>query len=153
MNNDYYLESSAFAKRYTREKGSVFIDKILLENNRLFYLSITFCEVLKVFYRLYKYPQHNEQNITEIEFNWFNASFAADLLLAERVALTNEMLNKSRAILDAGYLKSTFDVLQLSGFLITKEVYPNLILITADNALAGLALTFTSDVINLNKII
>jgi len=151
MNNDYYLESSAFTKRYTREKGSIFIDKILLGNNRLFYLSITFCEVLKVFYGLYKYPQHNEQNITETEFNRLNALFATDLLRAERIALTDEILNKSRAILDAGYLKSSFDVLQLSGFLITKEVYPNLILITADNDLAGLTLTFTNNVINLNK--
>ena len=99
----------------------------------------------------YKYPQHNEQNITETEFNRLNASFATDLLRAERIALTDEILNKSRAILDAGYLKSSFDVLQLSGFLITKEVYPNLILITADNDLAGLTLTFTNNVINLNK--
>ena len=94
MNNDYYLESSAFTKRYTREKGSIFIDKILLGNNRLFYLSITFCEVLKVFYRLYKYPQHNEQNITETEFNRLNASFATDLLRAKRIALTNEILTQ-----------------------------------------------------------
>lgn len=147
------MESSAFTKRYTREKGTDFVDKIFEENNRLFYLSITFCEVLKVLYRLYKYPQHGEQGITETKFNNLKASFALDLLQGKRIALTNEILNKSIVILSKGYLKSSFDVLQLAGFLITKEVYQNLVLITADNDLAGLALTFTSDVINLNKII
>jgi len=153
MNNDYYLESSVFTKRYTREKGADFVDKIFKENNRIFYLSLTFCEVLKVLYRLYKYPQHGEHSITETKFNNLKASFALDLLQAKRIALTNEILNKSIVILSEGYLKSSFDVLQLAGFLITKEVYQNLFLITADNDLAGLALAFTSDVINLNKII
>ncbi|MCL5986116.1 MAG: type II toxin-antitoxin system VapC family toxin [Actinobacteria bacterium] len=152
MNDDYYLESSAFTKRYAREPGSDFLDKLFLGNNRLFYLSITFCEILKVLYRLYKYPQHNERSITEAEFNRLNASFASDLLLAKRIALTDEILIKSREILDIGYLKSAIDILQLAGFLITKDVYSDLTLITADDDLANFALMFTVDVVNLNKI-
>lgn len=152
MNNDYFLESSAFVKRYIREHGSTFIDKLFSGNNQLFYLSITFCEVLKVFYRFYKYTQHNEQRITETEFNGLKALFESDLLHAKRVALTNEILNKSREILDIGYIKSSIDILQIACFLITKEVYPDLILITADDDLADLTMKFTDKVTNLNKI-
>ena len=152
MNNDYFLESSAFVKRYIREHGSTFIDKLFSGNNRLFYLSITFCEVLKVLYRFYKYTQYNEQRITEIEFNNLKELFESDLIHAKRIALTNEILNKSRVILDTGYIRSSIDILHIAGFLVTKEVYSDIILITADDDLADLAMKFTDKVTNLNKI-
>lgn len=151
MKNDCFLESSAFTKRYTKEDGSDFIDSLFLGKSRLFYLSITYCEVIKVFYRLYKYPQHNEHSITKTEFDILISQFSADLLNAERIALTDEIITKTREILNIGYIKSSIDILHLAGFLITKEVFPNLIFITADNDLADLAINFANDVINLNK--
>jgi len=152
MINYYFLESSAFTKRYTRESGSYFMDELFLGNNQLFYLSISYCEILKVFYRIYKYPQLNEHQITEYEFNILNAKLSEDLLHSNRIALTNEILNKSREILSIGYLKSSIDILHLAGFLVTKGFYNNLILVTADDDLAELAMKFTNMVTNLNEI-
>jgi len=151
--NFYFLESSAFTKRYTREPGSNFMDELFLGNNQLFYLSITYCEILKVFYRIYKYPQQNENQITEYEFNILCAKFLEDLFYSKRISLTDEIVNKSREILSIGYLKSSIDILHLAGFLITKDLYNNLILVTADNDLAELAMKFvkTNMIINLNE--
>lgn len=48
-------------------------------------------------------------------------------------------------------IKSSIDILHIAGFLITKEIYSDLFLVTADNDLADLAKRFSSDIINLNK--
>lgn len=151
--NFYFLESSAFTKRYTRESGSNFMDQLFLSNNHtFFYLSIAYCEILKVFYRLYKYPQQNENKITENEFNILCAKLSEDLLISKRIALTDEIINKSREILSVGYLKSSIDILHIAGFLVTKDFYNDLILVTADNDLSEVAMKFTNMVINLNGI-
>lgn len=152
MSNDYFLETSAFTKRYTKEPGYQFIDKIFSVNNQLFYLSVTYCEIIKIFYRLYKYPQINDTKISENKFNTLNAALSNDLLLASRISITDEIVSKSKEILNIGWLKSSVDILILSGFIVTKDIYRNLYFITADNDLANLAKKFSNDVINLNQI-
>lgn len=152
MNNDYFLDTSAFTKRYKNEPGHEYIDKIFSTNNQIFYLSVTYCEVIKIFYRLYKYPQQNDIQISEMEFNSFNAKLSTDLFNLNRVSVTDEIVNKSREILEIGWLKGSIDILILSGFIVTKDVYKNLYLITADDKLSDLAKKFTNDIINLNEI-
>ncbi|MBM3709849.1 MAG: type II toxin-antitoxin system VapC family toxin [Actinobacteria bacterium] len=152
MNNDYFLETSAFTKRYTKEPGHQFIDKIFSANHQLFYLSVTYCEIIKIFYRLYKYPQINDTKISENKFNKLNAALSNDLLLASRISITDEIVSKSKEILNVGWLKSSIDILILSGFIVTKDIYRNLYFITADNDLSDLAKKFSNDVINLNQI-
>ncbi|MCG2789495.1 MAG: PIN domain-containing protein [Actinomycetia bacterium] len=152
MNNDYFLETSAFTKRYTKEPGHECIDRIFSENNQLFYLSVTYCEIIKIFYRLYKYPQLNDKQISEKDFNLLNAKLSTDLFYVNRISVTDEIVNKSREILEMGWLKASIDVLILSGFIVTKDIYKNLYFITADDDLYDLAKKFTNDVINLNKI-
>lgn len=58
---------------------------------------------------------------------------------------------KSREILSVGYLKSSIGILHLADFLVTKELYTNLVLVTADEDLAGPTLKFTNMVTNLNE--
>jgi len=152
MNNDYFLETSAFTKRYTKEPGHEYIDRIFSENNQLFYLSVIYCEIIKIFYRLYKYPQLNDKQISEKDFNLLNAKLSTDLFYVNRISVTDEIVNKSREILEMGWLKASIDVLILSGFIVTKDIYKNLYFITADDDLSDLAKKFTNDVINLNKI-
>jgi len=152
MNNDYFLDTSAFTKRYKNEPGHEYIDKIFSTNNQIFYLSVTYCEIIKIFYRLYKYPQLNDKQISEKEFNLLNAKLATDLFYVNRISVTDEIVNKSREILEMGWLKASIDVLILSGFIVTKDIYKNLYFITADDDLSDLAKKFTNDFINLNKI-
>ncbi|MBU4451113.1 MAG: hypothetical protein KKE35_07460, partial [Actinobacteria bacterium] len=128
------------------------IDRIFSENNQLFYLSVTYCEIIKIFYRLYKYPQLNDKQISEKDFNLLNAKLSTDLFYVNRISVTDEIVNKSREILEMGWLKASIDVLILSGFIVTKDIYKNLYFITADDDLYDLAKKFTNDVINLNKI-
>ncbi len=80
----YFLESSALIKRYKQESGTDFVNSLFKDSHQLFYLNLTIIEIRKVFYRLWKYPQHLENDnlnpITESEFSNLESRFAADLL-------------------------------------------------------------------------
>lgn len=130
----YFLESSAFVKRYKKEKGSNFVNRLFLEEHELFCLDLAIIEIRKVFYRLYKWPQTLERDvqITKEEFEKLNSQFAADLLRINKISLTEEMIEKCIQILEKVWLKSVFDLVHLSSFLITKEIYPDLIFVCSD---------------------
>lgn len=64
----YFLESSAFIKRYKSETGSDVVNNLFNNNHGLFYLNLAIIEIRKVFYRLWKYPLHQDNRITEEEF-------------------------------------------------------------------------------------
>jgi len=130
----YFFESSAFVKRYKKETGSDFINKLFQEQHDLFYLNLAIIEIRKVFYRLYKYPQLLERDIqiTKEEFEKLNSQLAVDLLKMHRIEFTDEMIEKSIKILEKVWLKSVFDLAQLSSFLIAKEIYPDLIFVCSD---------------------
>lgn len=130
----YFLESSAFVKRYKKEKGSDFVNKLFSEGHDLCYLNLAIIEIRKVFYRLYKWPQTLEKDIqiTKEEFENLNSQLAADLLKMYRIDFTDEMIEKSTKILEKVWLNSVFDLAHLSCFLIAKEIYPDLILVCSD---------------------
>ena len=130
----YFLESSALIKRYKTESGSDFVNKIFTEENELFYLNLAIVEIRKVFYRLYKWNQNLEGDakITENEFQYLESQFALDLLAMRRVEFTDEMVEKSIKILERVWLRSAFDLVQVAAFLITKEIYPDLVFICSD---------------------
>jgi len=132
----YFLESSAFVKRYKKEKGSDFVNNLFIEGHDLFYLNLAIVEVRKVFYRLYLWPQNLEGDIqiTEEEFQKLESEFATDLLKMHKIDFTNEMIERTTAILKKIWLKSVFDLAQLSSFLIAKEVYPDLIFICSEKS-------------------
>jgi len=130
----YFLESSAFVKRYKQEKGSHFINRLFKEGHQLFYLNLAIIEIRKVFYRLYKWPFPAEKNfsITRKEFEKLNACLAADLLKMYRIDFTQEMIEKATEILEKVWIKSVFDLAHLSSFLIAKDIYPDLIFVCSD---------------------
>jgi len=144
----YFLESSAFVKRYKTELGSNLVNRLFDEKHELFYLNLAIIEIRKVFYRLYKWTQNLEGDrpITEKEFQFLESQFAADLLTMKRIEFTDEMIEKSTEILEKIWINSVFDLVQLSAFLIVKEIYPDLIFICSDKRsnLIGAASVFVN---------
>lgn len=142
---NYYLETSAFLKRYKQEKGSNFVSQLIEDDSSsIFYLNLTIAEVNKVFFRLYKYPQPLDQDkqISKEVFESLQAQFAQDLLKMKKISLTEEIIGKTKKILEKGYLKSVIDLLHLSAFLITKEEFPDIRLVTSDGEIIGIAEKF-----------
>lgn len=64
----YFLETSAFLKPYKNEAGSDVVSSFFNNRYELFYLNLAMMEIRKVFYRLWKYPEKQEDQITEEEF-------------------------------------------------------------------------------------
>jgi len=116
---NYYLETSAFLKRYKQEKGSNFVNQLIEDNSSsIFYLNLTIAEISKVFFRLYKYPQDLEKDkqISKEVFENLQGQFAQDLLKMKKISLTEEIIEKTKKILEKDYLKSVIDLLHLSAF-------------------------------------
>src|SRR3990167_8041407 len=134
----YFLDSSALTKRYKEERGSHYINSLFSGKHELFYLNLAIIETRKVFYRLRYNPQVTEGDtqITDEEFNQVKARFAADLTQMQRINLTDEMIASTENILQQKHwLNSSFDLALLSAYLITREEYLDIILVSADNSL------------------
>jgi len=149
---NYYLETSAFLKRYKQEKGSAFVNQIIEDSSSvIFHLNLTLTEINRVFFCLYKYPQviGGVQPISKEFFDSLQAQFADDLLKMEKIVLTEEIIEKTKEILEKGYLKS-LDLLHLATFLIIKKEFPEAKLITADGNIIEVAKRIIpeSDIIN-----
>jgi len=149
----YYLETSAFLKRYKQEKGSNFINQLIEENSSsIFYLNLAIVEISKVFFRLWKYLSglEGDRKITEKEFSSLQSQFASDLLKMNKVYLTEEIIQRAKEILEKGYLKSTIDLLHLSAFLIIREEFSQTKLVTSDREIVEVAKIFVPerDIIN-----
>ena len=145
---NYYLETSAFLKRYKQEKGSNFVNQLIEDNpSSIFYLNLTIAEVSKVFFRLYKYPQklEGDKQISKEDFSNFQSQFASDLLKMKKVALTEEILKNVNVILEKRYLKSVIDLLHLSAFLIIKQEFPDIKLVSADERIVDISKEFISE--------
>lgn len=142
----YFLESSALAKRYHQEEGTDFVDSLFVGDDTLFYLNLAIIEVRKAFYRRRYHPQNIEGDIqiTDGMFLQMQAHFTNDLHQMQRIAFTEEMIARAEMILRSYWLKSVFDLAQLSAFLITKEEYPDIIFVAADNSLITVARKFVS---------
>ena len=148
----YFLDSSALTKRYKREIGTDFIDSLFAGGYDLLYLNLAILEVRKVFYRLRNSPQSVEGDLqtTDAEFQLAQHQFEADLLHLQKVALTEDMIARAETILENHWISSAFDLAHLSAFLITKQEYPDIILVSADGQMCNVAriLVPSSDVIN-----
>lgn len=150
---NYYLETSAFLKRYKQEKGSNFVNQLIEDNpSSIFYLNLTIVEVNKVFFRLDKYPQELEKNeqISKEVFENLQSQFAQDLLKMKKISLTEEIIEKTKKILEKGYSHSTIDILHLSTFSIVREEFSDTKLVSADKNIIEIAKKFIpkSDIIN-----
>jgi len=132
----YFLESSALAKRYKQESGSNFVNSLFSGAHELFYLNLAIVEIRKVFYRLWKYPQilENDVQITDQEFRKLESRFAADIIQMQKIEFTEEMIGRVAAILERRWLRSVFDLAQLTAYLITKDEYPDLIFVCSDKS-------------------
>lgn len=131
----YFLESSALAKRYKQETGTSFINKLFLNpQNKLFYLNLTIVEIRKIFYRLWKYPQtfENDFQISDEEFGRLESRFYADIQQMTRIDFTQDMIDKTNDILEKQWLKSVFDLAHLSAYLIIIQEYPEMIFVCSD---------------------
>lgn len=130
----YFLESSAFTKRYKKEKGSEFVNSLFPpSDNTLFYLNLTIFEIRKIFYRLRYYSQNQDIQISDEELNILESVFAADLLLMQRIVFTDEMISRSTDIFQSKWLPNVFDAAQLIACLVTKEVYDDIIFVCSDS--------------------
>ena len=128
----YFLESSAFIKRYKPEIGSDVVNNLFNNNNDLFYLNLAIIEIRKVFYRLWKYPLHQDNRITEEEFKALVSRFAADTLQIYKIVFTEEMIERADSILERAWVPNIFDLTQLSAYLIAREEYPDMIFVCSD---------------------
>jgi len=132
----YFLESSAFIKRYKPEDGSQIVDALFKSGNELFCLNLAIMEIYKVFYRLWKYPLQQDVRqgvrLTEAEFCKLKARFAADLLIVRRVEFTEEMIYRSGEILDRIWLRSVFDLAHLTAYMVVREEYGDVIFVCSD---------------------
>jgi predicted nucleic acid-binding protein len=140
----YFLESSALAKRYKQETGTNFVNSLFLNTtHELFYLNLGIIEVRKILYRLWKYPQTpNENPISEEIFKQLMGRFSADIQRMNRIVFTEEMIDRTANILEKQWLKSVFDLAHLSAYLITAEEYPKLVFVCSDNDLINAAAQF-----------
>ncbi|MDI6602963.1 MAG: type II toxin-antitoxin system VapC family toxin [Patescibacteria group bacterium] len=149
---NYYLETSAFLKRYKQEKGSAFVNQIIEDSSSvILYLNLTLVEVNRVLFCLYKYPQAigEVQPISKDVFDSLIAQFGDDLLKMKKIVLTEEIIKETREILEKRYLKS-LDLLHLATFLIVKKEFLDVKLISADRNIIEVAKTFVpeNDIIN-----
>ncbi len=128
----YFLETSAFLKRYKEEAGSNIVNSLFNNRHELFYLNLAIIEIRKVFYRLRKYPLQQDDPITEEEFNALSSRFAEDILQMQRIEFTEEMIGQAIAILEKAWVPNIFDLAQLSAYLIAKKEYPDIIFVCSD---------------------
>ncbi len=128
----YFLETSAFLKRYKNEAGSDVVNDLFNNNHNLFYLNLAIIEIRKVFYRLWKYPLQQDLQIAEEEFKTLNSRFAADLLQMQRIEFTEEMIEQTISILERAWIPNIFDLAQLTAYLIAREEYPDMIFVCSD---------------------
>lgn len=128
----YFIESSALIKRYKFENGSQIVNKLFNSDNELFCLSLAVMEVRKVFYRLWKYPLQQDAQISDDEFHDLEARFAADLAIINRIAFTEEMVQRSTKILEKVWVPNIFDFAQLIAYKITLEEYNDMIFVCSD---------------------
>jgi len=129
----YFLESSAFLKRYKTETGSDVVNSLFNNRHDLFYLNLAIIEIRKVFYRLWKYPLQQDLQIAEEEFKTLNSRFAADLLQMQRIEFTEEMIEQAVSILKRAWVPNIFDLAQLSAYLIAKQEYSDMIFVCSDD--------------------
>jgi hypothetical protein len=135
----YFLESSAFTKRYKLENGSIFLDQLFEGDHSLFYLSLAIVEVRKAIFRLWKKPQVQDNQISEEDYNNLESRFAADIQKMMRFEFTDEMINKSLEFLKTAsennvWIRTSFDLAQLTAYLIAKEEIHDLFFVCADEA-------------------
>ncbi len=128
----YYLETSAFLKRYKDEAGSDLVNSLFNNSHELFFLNLAIVEIRKVFYRLRKYPLQQDNPITEEDFNVLNSRFAADILQMQRIEFTEEMIGQAITILERVWIPNIFDLTQLSAYLIAKQEYSDMIFVCSD---------------------
>ena len=143
----YFLNSSALTKRYKQESGSSFVNSLFEGAHELFYLNLAIIEVRKIFYRLCKYPQHlpSDTQITESEFRSLESRFKTDLQQMQRVQLTEEMVLRATDILEKIWIKSIFDLAQLTAYLVIREEHPDMIFVCSDSNLIEAARQFVSE--------
>lgn len=128
----YFLETSSFLKRYKNEAGSDVVNSLFNNRHELFYLNLAIIEIRKVFYRLWKYPLQQDNQITQEEFTALNSRFAADILQMQRIEFTEEMIGQAISVLERVWIPNIFDLAQLSAYLIAKQEYSDMIFVCSD---------------------
>ncbi len=128
----YFLETSAFLKRYKNETGSDEVNSLFNNKSDLFYLNLAIVEIRKVFFRLWKYPLQQENQITEEEFKALNSKFAEDILRMQRIEFTEEMIGQAISALERAWIPNIFDLTQLSAYLIVRQEYSDMNFICSD---------------------
>ena len=132
----YFIESSAFIKRYKSEDGSHVVNNLFNNSNKLFCLNLAIMEIRKVFYRLWKYPLQQDVSrgiqISEEEFRNLESRFAADLSIIQRIEFTEEMVRRSTEIINEVWVPNVFDLAHLTAYMVTKEQFDDIIFVCSD---------------------
>ena len=94
--NIYYLDASAWVKRYIREEGTTFVQKIFVNENLLACSALGFVEVVATLSRKLKAKEISlsvfEQKVKEVENDW--GKFAQIEIDSEHLALAVELAKK-----------------------------------------------------------
>ena len=109
----YYLDTSAWAKRYFAEKGSAYISQIWLANERFACSGIGLVEIIAAISRRYRdpsYPPGSESRVISQAYSDYSDFLQIDIapVILSRAAQLAET-HKLRAA-DAVHLASTIDL-------------------------------------------
>jgi len=130
MSNFYYLDTSAFIKRYMEEMGSEAVRNLLKKKEQFFISKIAYVELLMTFSR-----KKNEGMISNEELIRWIDRFRKDWLALNIVELSNEILKTLEEKVSKYALKAP-DAIHLSSALwLNNRLTNNVIFVCADNAL------------------
>lgn len=89
MVKNYYLDASAFVKRYFPEKGSEFVDWLFAEGDVLVTASLTYAEVYSAINRLYR-----EGKFVKDKFASASIAFEADWVACAMIDFNQDVRKK-----------------------------------------------------------
>ncbi|MBD2771052.1 type II toxin-antitoxin system VapC family toxin [Iningainema tapete] len=125
----YYLDASAWVKRYYQELGTIWLQKLFAQNPNFACATLGFVEVVATLTRKQKAGQINssqfQQKIQDLEVDWQNFT---------QVQLTAEVVDRSKLLAVSLALRGADAVHLGSAFLLQRRLSQGdqLILVTSD---------------------
>ncbi len=128
----YYLDASAWVKRYYQELGTIWLQKLFSQNPTFTCATLGFVEVVATLARKHKAGQINpsqfKQKMQELEADWQNFT---------QVQLTAEAVDRSKDLAVSFALRGADAVHLASAFLLQGHLFQDdqLVLVTSDHEL------------------
>ncbi len=109
-----FLDTSALAKRYVKERGSNHVDRLCREAESLTLSVVCIPEMISTLHRLLR-----ERRLTRQEYENLKASFLADAADANLCEMTPEVVGTSVQVIEETRLR-TLDALHLASALVAE---------------------------------